>query len=81
MLLSSEGRITKGNIQAHAATGNGTNANGNVNGPTGHTSHSATNDRYQQERAKRMQAPTTTSTTSTTVADHRKSNRSKSHKH
>jgi hypothetical protein len=37
--LEISGSIITGNVQAHEAQGNGTNNNGNVNGPTGNTSN------------------------------------------
>jgi hypothetical protein len=37
--LEISGTIVTGNVQAHEAQGNGTNNNGNVNGPTGNTSN------------------------------------------
>jgi hypothetical protein len=40
-VLDVGGRLTGGNLQAHDAPGNGTNDNGNVNGPTGNTSNRA----------------------------------------
>jgi hypothetical protein len=39
VILSSSGKLTGGgNVQAHSATGQGTNNNGHVNGPNGHNS-------------------------------------------
>lgn len=40
-VLEMAGTLTGGNFQAHDAQGNGTNDNGNVNGPTGNTSNSS----------------------------------------
>lgn len=41
VVLDVAGKLTGGNFQAHDAQGNGTNDNGNVNGPTGNTSNSS----------------------------------------
>ena len=39
VLRVNEAKITSGNVQAHEAQGNGTNDNGNLNGPTGNTTN------------------------------------------
>lgn len=58
--MTTEGLITDGNVQAHAATGIGTNDNGRPNGWNGHTDHPASvassastrDSKYRQAKAK-----------------------------